>query len=69
MKNAKDIITIKNLTRLVIGLAVLLTLMAIFVVVMWRGTGDGAGRYVAECRDVVVVASGDTLSKLLSEQG
>lgn len=69
MKNAKDIITIKNLTRLVIGLAVLLTLMAIFVVVMWRGTGDGAGRDVAECRDVVVVASGDTLSKLLSEQG
>jgi len=70
MKKAKDIITTKNLTRLVIGMAVLMTMLATYVVITNHrpaimggdATGDG-------CRSVVVVTSGDTLSKLLSEQG
>ncbi len=70
MKKAKDIMTTKNLTRLVIGMAVLMTILATYVVLtnhrpaIMGGGADGDG-----CRSVVVVASGDTLSKLLSEQG
>jgi len=70
MKKAKDIITTKNLTRLVIGMAVLMTMLATYVVVTNHRPaimgGDAAGD---GCRSVVVVTSGDTLSKLLSEQG
>lgn len=61
----------KNLTRLVIALAVLLTLVAVFLVVtrrapssLVRATMESPG-----CRSVVVVSSGDTLSKLLSAEG
>lgn len=70
MKKAKDIMTTKNLTRLVIGMAVLMTLVAAYVVATNRRSpiigGDVVGK---ECTSVVVVASGDTLSKLLSQQG
>ncbi|MFQ6730193.1 MAG: peptidoglycan DD-metalloendopeptidase family protein [Alphaproteobacteria bacterium] len=67
MKKAKDIITTANLTRLVMALAVLLSLIAIFLVVTRRApvrlrSGD-------ECKTVVVVSSGDTLSGLLLAQG
>lgn len=69
MKKAKDIMNATNLTRLVMALAVLLSLVAIFLVVTKRTPAQlRAGRY-NECRSVVVVSSGDTLSKLLLEQG
>ena len=70
MKKAKNIMTTKNLTRLVLSVAVLMTLAATYVVVTNRRpaviTQKAADK---ECISVVVVASGDTLSKLLSEQG
>ena len=70
MKKAKNIMTTKNLTRLVLSVAVLMTLAATYVVVTNRRpaviTKKAADK---ECISVVVVASGDTLSKLLSEQG
>ncbi len=67
MKKAKDIINTTNLTRMVMALAVLLSLVAIFLVATHRT--PSAMRRANECKSVVMVASGDTLSKLLLEQG
>ncbi len=67
MKKAKDIINTTNLTRLVMALAALLGLIAIFLVVT-RHTPSGI-KSGNECRSVVVVSSGDTLSELLLAQG
>ena len=66
MKNAKNIMNTANLTRLVMLLAVLLSLIAIFLVATKR---TPAQINANECKSVVMVASGDTLSKLLLEQG
>lgn len=69
MKKAKNIMNTVVLTRLVMGLAILLTLVAIFLVATKR-TPSGARRADDNaCTSVVAVASGDTLSKLLLEQG
>lgn len=67
MKKAKNILNTINLTRMVVALAVLLSLVAIFLVVTKRAPiqKDGAG----ECKSIVMVASGDTLSGLLLAQG
>lgn len=69
MKKAKDILNTTNLTRLVIALAVLLSLIAIFLVVTKRTPAQLHAAHLNECKSVVVVTSGDTLSKLLLEQG
>lgn len=69
MKKAKDIMSATNLTRLVMALAVLLSLVAIFLVVTKRTPAQMRAARLAECKSVVMVASGDTLSKLLLEQG
>jgi len=69
MKKAKDIMTTKNLTRLVIAMAVMMTVLATYVVVTNHRPAMLGGTQSTECRSVVVVTSGDTLSKLLSEQG
>ena len=70
MKKAKDILNPVNLTRMVMALAILLTLIAIFLVVTRRApVSAGRGANGDACTSVVVVASGDTLSKLLLEQG
>ena len=70
MKKAKDILNTVNLTRMVMALAILLTLIAIFLVVTRRAPATGGrARSADECTSVVMVASGDTLSKLLLEQG
>lgn len=62
--------TTKNLTRLVLSLAVLMTLAATYVVVSNRHKAVSPAETASkECISVVVVASGDTLSKLLSQQG
>ncbi len=68
MKKAKDILNPVNLTRMVLALAVLLTLIAIVLVATRHSSGGHATRGDA-CTSVVVVESGDTLSKLLLEQG
>ena len=69
MKKAKNIINTANLTRLVMALAVLLSLVAIFLVVTKRTPAQMRVAQLNECKSVVMVASGDTLSKLLLEQG
>lgn len=66
MKKAKDILNTTNLTRMVMALAVLLSLIAIFLVVTRRAPSVMGG---GECRSVVVVSAGDTLSDLLLAQG
>lgn len=69
MKKAKNIMNTANLTRLVMALAVLLSLVAIFLVVTKRTPAQMRAAQLNECKSVVMVASGDTLSKLLLEQG
>ena len=70
MKKAKDIMTTKFLSRLVWVLAVALTLVAIALVLTARRVGKQVVVATTdECRTVVMVASGDTLSKLLAAQG
>ncbi len=67
MKKAKDIITTTNLTRIVLALATLLSLIAIFLVGTHHTPSQMHNRN--ECTSVVVVSSGDTLSELLLAQG
>lgn len=67
MEKAKKIITITNLTHMVIALAILLGLIAIYLVV--GSTNNTTGPNKNENKTVVVVASGDTLSGLLLSQG
>lgn len=55
------------LARIVMGLAILLTVVAIYLVVTRPETT--VTEPASECRTVVVVASGDTLSQLLTAQG
>lgn len=68
MKKAKKIMNITNLTRMVIALAVLLGLIAIYLVL----TGSRSQKNITEITEnktIVVVSSGDTLSGLLLAQG
>ena len=67
MKKAKKFINTINLTRMVIALALLLSLTAIFLVVSRRAPSNSVDTDM--CRSVVVVTSGDTLSDLLLAQG
>lgn len=67
MKKAKDIINPNLLSRIVMGLAVLLTIVAIYLVA--TKSNKPTVETTSECKTVVVVASGDTLSQLLSAQG
>lgn len=63
--------TTKNLTRLVLTMAVMMTVLATYVVVTnHRTVSHGAvASTPGTCKTIVVVTSGDTLSKLLAEQG
>lgn len=67
MKKAKDIINTKNLTRIVMALATLLSLIAIYLIVTRNAPSQI--RTQNECSSVVVVTAGDTLSELLLGQG
>lgn len=67
MKKAKIIINATNLTRMVLALAAVLSLVAILLVVSRQGKTEYAES--AESKTVVVVAAGDTLSELLLAQG
>lgn len=68
MKKAKDILTSNNVVRAVLGLAILLTLIAVALVVS-RHIGGGRGYSESVYKSLVTVESGDTLSKLLLDQG
>ena len=68
MKKAKDILTSNNVVRAVLGLAILLTLIAV-ALVLSRHIGGGRGYSENVYKSLVTVESGDTLSKLLLAQG
>ncbi len=71
MKKAKDILYSNTLSRLVMGLAIILTMIAI-IVVATRDNGNGQRRSRRDENEhgtVVMVEKGDSLSKLLTAQG
>lgn len=68
MKKAKNIINFNLLTCIVMGLAAILTVVAVCVVVLAKPEKT-VPETISECKTVVVVSSGDTLSQLLSAQG
>ena len=71
MKKAKDILSLTNITWAVVGLALILVIVAVVLAFTHRD-GGVVGDMVADDdthRSIVVVSSGDTLSKLLTDQG
>ena len=71
MKKVKEYMNTNILTKIIIALAVLLTLVALFLVITRRAPISG-GTVAAggdTCKTVVVVSNGDTLSGLLAKQG
>jgi len=69
MKKVKYILNPTFLSKLIFALAIVLTFVAISVVVIHRGGNFVANMAPAECKTVVVVASGDTLGKILTANG
>lgn len=67
MEKAKKLITITNLTRMVMALAILLGLIAIYLIFSGPRTNKTGNLTIN--KTVVVVANGDTLSGLLLPQG
>ena len=66
MKKSKNILNMRNVSRFVLFLAIVLVIIA--GVVLLRGNNDGT-ETVDEHKSVVTVESGDTLSSLLLNQG
>ena len=69
MKKVKYIMNPSLLSRLVMVLAIVLSLVAIFTVVLYHHGPRTSTKEPAECKTMVVVASGDTLGKILIDQG
>ncbi len=69
MQKVKYIMNPSMLSRLVMVLAIVLSLVAIFTVVLTRGVSRNGPTGPTECKTVIVVASGDTLGKILIDQG
>ena len=69
MKKVKQIMNPTFLSRLVMALAIILTFAAITVIITHRGTPKNTVVEPTECKTVVVVASGDTLGKILMANG
>ena len=69
MKKVKQILNSALLSRLVMALAIVLTFIAIAVVVIHRNGHTMRISEPTECKTVVVVTSGDTLGKILIDQG
>ena len=70
MKKVKEYMNSNILTKIVVALAVLLTLVALFLVLTKSAPLNDAKMDDGNtCKTVVVVSSGDTLSGLLSKQG
>ncbi len=67
MKKAKDIININNIARAVVALAIVLVVIAVGLFISRNVAGGKSSD--DGYRSIVVVASGDTLSKLLTDQG
>jgi len=70
MKKVKEYLNTNVLTKIVIALAVLLTLVALFLIITHSAPITGGTKSDDNaCKTVVVVNSGDTLSGILSKQG
>lgn len=70
MEKAKNILNPNRLTKVVLGLALLLTVVAVVLVLTRpRIAGRAASGVASNCTSTVAVASGDTLGQLLSAQG
>lgn len=69
MKKVKYILNPTFLSKFIFALAIVLTFVAISVVVIHRGGNFVANMAPNECKTVVVVASGDTLGKILTANG
>lgn len=70
MEKAKNILNPNRLTKVVLGLALLLTVVAVVLVLTRpRTAGRAASGAASNCTSTVAVASGDTLGQLLSAQG
>lgn len=70
MKKVKEYLNTNILTKIVIALAVLLTLVALFLLITRSAPISGNKDVNSDsCKTVVVVSAGDTLSGLLSKQG
>ena len=69
MKKVKYIMNPSILSRLVMVLAIVLSMVAIFAVVLRGGDRNNNIHGSSECKTMVVVASGDTLGKILIDQG
>ncbi len=69
MKKVKYILNPTFLSKLIFALAIVLTFVAISVVVVHRSGNVVADVAPNECKTVVVVASGDTLGKILTANG
>lgn len=68
MKKAKDIMTSNKVVHAVLGLAGLLALIAV-VLVVYRHVSNDVIDNNSEFKSLVIVEAGDTLSKLLIDQG
>ena len=69
MKKVKQILNPTFLSQLVMALAIILTFVAIAVVSTHKSGRVIPNYEPSECKTIVVVASGDTLGKLLVNQG
>ena len=69
MKKVKYIFNPTFMSKLMMALAIILTFIAIAVIVTHRGNKIVRENQPSECKTVVVVASGDTLGKILVDQG
>lgn len=70
MKKAKNILTTNNVAWCVLGLAIILMIVALILIFTRHGANtSGEITTDEDRRSIVVVSSGDTLSKLLTDQG
>ena len=69
MTKVKRILNSKFLSQLAIALAILLVFIVIALTVINRGTNFSTNDTPNECKTVVIVTSGDTLGKILINQG
>ena len=69
MKKVKHILNSPLLSQLAMAVMIILTFILIAGVVLHRGNHIKTTSEPAECKTVVVVASGDTLGKILIDQG
>lgn len=71
MEKVKEYVNVHILTKITVALAVLLTLVALFLLISRRApiVNDNNPGTSNDCKSVVVVSSGDTWSGILSNQG